>query len=86
MIRLETQAVNSKHDRDRYWMIDVVDKDFLKGYLESHLEPFANEFAHRFVTCRRFVTRGPVGPLHPLQCAGLALRSQSPSESAMLSR
>ncbi len=47
VIRHEYASSEFKHARDRHWMVDVIHKDFLKEYLELHLEPFANEFAKR---------------------------------------
>jgi hypothetical protein len=47
VLRHEYSEAAEAFSRDRLWALDVVHKDFLETYLESHLIPFAEQFAGR---------------------------------------
>jgi hypothetical protein len=47
VIRNEYAESESKHDRERDWVVDVVHKDYLDQYLKLKLGPFAADFAAR---------------------------------------
>jgi hypothetical protein len=45
ILRHEYSADREFGERDRMWAIDVVHKDYVDGYLVTHLLPFARDFA-----------------------------------------
>jgi hypothetical protein len=47
ILRHEYSANGEFGERDRVWAIDIVHKDYLDGYITTHLVPFAKDFAAR---------------------------------------
>ena len=47
VLRHEYMEEAEKFERDRIWAIDIIHKDFLSVYLDSHLIPFAKRFSER---------------------------------------
>jgi hypothetical protein len=47
VVRHEYDEEGRSWDRNRLWAVDVVHREFLRPYLDSHLLPFAKRFAER---------------------------------------
>lgn len=47
VLRHEYSAENERFNRDQFWAIDVVHRDYIEVYIGSHVVPFAKEFANR---------------------------------------
>jgi hypothetical protein len=58
VLRHEYSEEREKWDRDQFWTVDVVHKDFLSEYLKGQVLPFAEKFSARVLRHQVELVRG----------------------------